>query len=91
MDTGSDKIEAYLEKILEQIELLHKKTDKLMPEAARKELKLLDNQDLCQLLNVDKRTLQRYRSKGTLKYLRIEGKTFYTIDQINDFINKKED
>ncbi len=91
MDTGNDKIEAYLEKILEQIELLHKKTDKLMPEAARKELKLLDNQDLCQLLNVDKRTLQRYRSKGTLKYLRIEGKTFYTIDQINDFINKKED
>ena len=91
MDTGSDKIEAYLEKILEQIELLHKKTDKLIPETTGKELKLLDNQDLCQLLNVDKRTLQRYRSKGTLKYLRIEGKTFYTIDQVNDFINKKED
>ncbi|MFV0593800.1 MAG: helix-turn-helix domain-containing protein [Draconibacterium sp.] len=90
MDTGSDKIEAYLEKILEQIELLHKKTDKLIPGTTENKLKLLDNQDLCQLLNVDKRTLQRYRSKGTLKYLRIEGKTFYTIDQINDFINNNE-
>ncbi len=89
MDTGGDKVETYLIKILEQIELLHKKTDKLTSGATGKEFKLMDNQDLCQLLNVDKRTLQRYRSKGALKYLRVEGKTFYTIDQVNDFINKK--
>ncbi|MFV0592795.1 MAG: helix-turn-helix domain-containing protein [Draconibacterium sp.] len=86
MDIDREKFESYMERILEQIELLHKKTDKLIPGTAVKELKLLDNQDLCQLLNVDKRTLQRYRSKGTLKYLRIEGKTFYTTDQINNFI-----
>ncbi len=91
MDTGRNNVEAYLEKILEQIKLLHKKTDELIHGATDKELKLMDNQDLCQLLNVDKRTLQRYRSKGTLKYLRIEGKTFYTIDHINELINKKED
>ncbi len=91
MDIYNDKVEAYLEKILEQIELLHKKTDRLVHGTTGKELKLMDNQDLCQLLNVDKRTLQRYRSKGTLKYLRIEGKTFYTIEQINEFINNKGD
>ncbi len=87
MDIDREKFENYMERILEQIELLHKKTDKLIHTGETdKELKLFDNQDLCQLLNVDKRTLQRYRSKGTLKYLRIEGKTFYTTDQVNNFI-----
>lgn len=30
--------------------------------------RLLDNQDLCELLNTSKRSIQRYRSSGTLKY-----------------------
>ena len=29
---------------------------------------LFDNQDLCQLLHVSKRTLQRYRSSGELPF-----------------------
>jgi hypothetical protein len=86
MNIDRDNFESYMERILEQIELLHKKTDKFMTDTGGKELKLLDNQDLCQLLNVNKRTLQRYRSRGTLKYLRIGGKTFYTVEQVNDFI-----
>ncbi len=86
MNIDRDNFESYMERILEQIELLHQKTDKFMTEAGGQELKLLDNQDLCQLLNINKRTLQRYRSKGILKYLRIGGKTFYTVEQVNDFI-----
>lgn len=86
MTIEREEFENYMERILEQIELLHRKADILLPDQTGKNLKLLDNQDLCQLLNVNKRTLQRYRSKGTLKYLRIGGKTFYTIDQVNDFI-----
>jgi hypothetical protein len=90
MDIDREKFENYMERILEQIELLHKKADKLIPDQTGKSLKLLDNQDLCQLLNINKRTLQRYRSKGTLKYLRIGGKTFYTADQVNDFIKNSD-
>jgi hypothetical protein len=86
MNIDRDNFESYMERILEQIELLHQKTDRFMTDPRGKELKLLDNQDLCQLLNVNKRTLQRYRSRGTLKYQRIGGKTFYTVEQVNDFI-----
>lgn len=86
MNIDRDNFESYMERILEQIELLNKKTDKFMTDPRGKELKLMDNQDLCQLLNINKRTLQRYRSRGTLKYLRIGGKTFYTVEQVNDFI-----
>ena len=34
--------------------------------------RLLDNQDLCQLLNVDKKTLERYRRSGRLQKLYLE-------------------
>lgn len=40
--------------------------------------RLLDNQDLCQLLNISKRTLQCYRSAGELTYITIQHKIFYT-------------
>ena len=90
MNIDKEIFEAYMERVLEQIELLHEKTDKFMSNPTNKELKLLDNQDLCQLLNVNKRTLQRYRSKRTLKYFRVGGKTFYTADQVNDFIRNSD-
>lgn len=90
MNIDREEFENYMERILEQIELLHKKADKLLPNQTGKNLKLLDNQDLCQLLNINKRTLQRYRSKGTLKYLRVGGKTFYTTDHINEFIRNSD-
>lgn len=90
MNIDREEFESYMERILEQIDLLHQKTDKLIPDPAGKNVKLLDNQDLCQLLNVNKRTLQRYRSKGALKYLRIGGKTFYTANQVNDFIRQSD-
>ena len=90
MNIDREEFESYMERILEQIDLLHKKANQLIPNQSDKNLKLLDNQDLCQLLNVNKRTLQRYRSKGTLKYLRIGGKTFYTADQVNNFLRQSD-
>lgn len=56
---------------------------------------LLDNQDLCQLLNVSKRTLQRYRSSGELPFQTLYQKTFYKESDVHKFIrenfNKKRD
>ena len=46
--------------------------------------RLLDNQDLCQLLNVDKKTLERYRRSGRLPLLKVGGKIFYKYSEIVD-------
>lgn len=46
---------------------------------------LLDNQDLCKLLGVTKRTLQRYRDKGIISYCKIDGKTYYKKSEVLDF------
>ena len=56
--------------------------------------RLLDNQDVCQLLHVSKRTLQRYRSSGELPHQNIYHKTYYRESDVEAFINshfKKDD
>ena len=41
-------------------------------------IRLFDNQDLCMLLQISKRTLQRYRSVGALPYKTLGKKTYYS-------------
>ncbi|MDL2255318.1 helix-turn-helix domain-containing protein [Parabacteroides sp. OttesenSCG-928-K15] len=48
--------------------------------------RLLDNQDICQLLHVSKRTLQRYRSSGELPFQTIYHKTYYRESDVDAFI-----
>ncbi len=46
----------------------------------------MDNQDVCMLLHVSKRTLQRYRSDGLLPYRRHRHKTYYRKSDVEMFI-----
>jgi len=48
---------------------------------------LLDNQDLCLMLHVTKRTLQRYRTLGWLPYKRIDQKAYYLESDVENFIS----
>jgi len=51
---------------------------------------LLDNQDLCNLLGVTKRTIQRYRQKKLLKYYMIDkGKAYYLKSELPEFLLKR--
>lgn len=49
---------------------------------------ILDNQDLCLMLNLSTRTLRRYRATGILPYIQIAGKPFYYESDIEEFIRK---
>ncbi len=82
--------EAWMERILERVEMLNKKIEKL--NNTKNQLNgdtLLDNQDLCLLLKVSKRTLQRYRSSGILPYKRIQQKTYYLESDVHKFISQE--
>lgn len=46
----------------------------------------MDNQDVCMLLHVSKRTLQRYRSDGLLPYRMHRHKTYYRKSDVEIFI-----
>ena len=47
----------------------------------------MDNQDVCMLLHVSKRTLQRYRSDGLLPYRMHRHKTYYRRSDVEMFIS----
>lgn len=51
--------------------------------------KLLDNQDMCQLLGVVKRTLARYRQKKLIRFYTISGRVWYKSSEVEEFLKKK--
>lgn len=50
--------------------------------------KILDNQDLCFLFKVSKRTLQRYRDKGILPYFKVGERVYYKASDIREFVKR---
>lgn len=48
--------------------------------------RLLDNQDVCQMLQTSKRSLQRYRSEGYLRYQMLRHKIYYKESDVHKFL-----
>lgn len=46
----------------------------------------LDNADVCEKLNVSKRTLQTYRDSGRLAYSQINHKLYYRLEDVEAFL-----
>lgn len=83
MYMDSEKFENWMERIMERFD----RTEKLLERVLKKSNALdgeevLDNQDLCLLLKVGIRTLQRYRAIGILPYFTISGKVFYRVKDV---------
>lgn len=79
--------EAWMERIIDRLDRQDKKLEKMAEQRLMIDGEILyDNQDLCQLLNVSKRSLQRYRSTGELKFQMLYGTTYYKESDVHDFI-----
>ena len=92
MYLNKESFEIWMERIMDRFDHLEKALLKLnkrdnMLEGER----LYDNQDVCQLLNISKRTLQRYRSKGELPFHSIYHKTYYKESDLHTFIRNHFD
>jgi len=98
MYLDSQKFDDAMRRIMERLDKLENKIDK--PEKEQIIIdgeKLFDNQDLCLMLNISKRTLQRLRMSGVLPCKRIKQKTYYLETDVAKFVrenlkygNKKE-
>jgi len=51
--------------------------------------RIFDTQDLCLLLNTSKRTIQRHRSMGLLKYHKLGRKVFYNESDVREYIENE--
>ncbi|SBW10471.1 conserved hypothetical protein [uncultured Dysgonomonas sp.] len=78
-DTFDDSIRQIL-KLLNELLKLMKAKNRLNGET------IYDNQDLCVMLKLSKRSLQRLRSLGMLPYIQIGQKTFYLESDILNYI-----
>lgn len=95
MFINKENFEAWMERIMDRFDKQDKKLDKMSKHRNMLDGELLfDNQELCQLLHVSKRTLQRYRSTGELPFQTVYHKTYYKESDIHFFIrenfNKKK-
>lgn len=89
MFIDKEHFEGWMRRIMarfDTIERLHKpdapENRTLMPDGEA----LMDNTDLCRMLNVSKRTLQRYRTWGELPYRMIHHKIYYKESDVVRFI-----
>lgn len=79
------------ERLLEEISHMQRQPQPTEDPAATKCLngeRLYDNQDLCMMLQVSKRSLQRYRSIGILPYLMLRQKTYYKESDVERFLSE---
>lgn len=89
MFIDKENFNAWMERIMDRFD----KQDKTLEKLGRKQNTLdgellLDNQDLCQLLHVSKRTLQRYRSSKELPFHTLYHKTYYKESDVHTFIRE---
>jgi hypothetical protein len=83
--------EAWMTQVMERFD----RNERMLAALSTKEVKpakyldgerLLDNQDLCQLLQTSKRSLQRYRSFGALTYHMLWHKVYYKESDVQLFL-----
>ena len=56
----------------------------------REKDKWLDNDEVCELLQISRRTLQSYRDNGILPYSQIGRKCYYKVADIENLINQSQ-
>jgi hypothetical protein len=84
-----DSFDAWMERIMDRLDMLENRINKKEKPRHRLEGELLlDNQDVCMMLNISKRTLQRYRSSKKLPYKRIKQKTYYMESDVQKFLRE---
>jgi hypothetical protein len=76
------------EAMMSRFEAFAQKVEKLCEGQDKGLKKWFDNQDVCQILNISKRSLQTYRDNGTLPYTQINHKMFYKPEDVEQVINK---
>ena len=87
-----NNFENWMQKVMERLDrqdellLSIRLSDKALNPTER--IRMLDNQDLCILLQISKRTLQRYRSIGALPYKTLGKKTYYSEEDVLKFLSE---
>jgi len=90
MNIDKENFEAWMERFIDRFDQIDDKLERVMKKKNWLDgEQILDNQDLCLLLKVTKRTLQRYRMKGILPYFNIDGRNYYRASDVHKLIRER--
>ena len=91
MNIDRETFIAWMERIIDRFDMTEKKIDRLATQRNCLDgEQLLVNQDLMFLLKVSLRTLQRYRKKGILPYIKLDdGRCYYKATDVHKLIREK--
>lgn len=79
--------ERTFEEMMSKFEAFVSKVEALCKNSMDKRLKTrLDNQDVCEILNISKRTLQTYRERGLLPYSQVKYKIWYDPEDVEKLL-----
>lgn len=81
--------EIWMKKLFERFDKTDENIRRLAAQTALEDIKLLDNQDLCVMLHINIRTLQRYRKEKLIPYFNIKGKNYYRVTDVRKFIAER--
>lgn len=81
-----NRISEHQEQMMEELKRLRAQSADAPPENG--EDRMLDDADLCQLLNVSQRTTQRYRTLGLIPYSVLRRRIYYKESDVWAFIGK---
>ena len=76
-----DRMNNELKAILQLTENATKKYSQIF-----KSEKWLDNQEVCLMMNITKRTLQTYKDKGLLPYSKLNRKNYYKLSDVQTLL-----
>jgi len=68
-------------------ELVKVVTQEVNKKLSQDRSKCLTTKEVCQHLNITPKTLQTYRDKYIISFTQVGSKIFFTLDDINDFLN----
>ena len=75
------------ESMMERFESFTRKVDALCRQNGEKSFQQwFDNQEVCQILNISRRTLQEYRIHGRIPYIQLGGKIIYRESDIQKML-----
>lgn len=91
MEYPKEYLDRILRLITERFDAIDRKLDRM---ARNKDImdgdELLDNEDVCRLLNIHPRTLQRYKQYKVLPYTKTRGKSHYKKSDVLLLLDRKK-
>jgi len=73
------------QKLVNQLEAINTKLNEQKESTPLSDV-WMDNQDVCELLHISKRTLQHYRDSGKLPFSQIGAKIYYKASDVDGFL-----